>query len=79
MAEVPPAPQPPTEDDRLNRAWATLSEFFPDAMIFIRGREGLKWRYSDPTWAAGAAHRFCEAVDHGDRLEIDMSSSGAAE
>lgn len=61
------------EIEEIRNIAAKIGERFPDYVILLRTQDGLSWKYSDQTWAMGAAERFKQAVN--DQAMIDRINS----
>lgn len=68
-------PQQLSSEERLERIWNQVVQFFPEAILIVRGeRGGLRWRATDTTWSYGATTRYARIVDMGDMEEIEEQS-----
>ena len=54
---------------------AKVGESFGDYLLLVRTETGMQWRFSDRTWAAGAAERFQNMGLAEDQFYQDMALS----
>ncbi len=55
-------------NERLRDISAKLSEHFTDYVVVARIKDGLVWRFSDRTFAMGAADRIKDQLIIADRM-----------
>lgn len=54
--------------EKLRDISSRVSEFFPDHLLVVRTEDSFCWKFSDATWAVGAADRFAASIKDEDML-----------
>ncbi len=62
-----------SDSKRIRDVSAHMSEFFDDYVVIGRIRDGLVWRFSDRTFALGAAGRLADRLTMDDLIAIEES------